>query len=243
MTRTEQSIVQRAVSGVPPKARQGSIYGPPRQPTAGCQPFGRPYTPAETSHTDTAAPSEPPELQPAVGIPVLVPEPSKPKHVPGPHPVPKKSWLSRLLSCGSRICGRSTLLPEPLAPDQKCLVIDLDGTLVNSIVVPSSGKPDPSPTPAPSEAKQHVENFEIQFEFGKSWDATVYVRPGCRELIQKLSSSYELIIYTASVKQYCDKILEFIDPNALISHRLYRESCTFCDSELGVIYKVGITSR
>ncbi len=40
-----------------------------------------------------------------------------------------------------------------------------------------------------------------------------------------MSKIYELVIFTASQKQYADKIIDKIDPRNRISHRLYRENC------------------
>lgn len=38
-----------------------------------------------------------------------------------------------------------------------------------------------------------------------------------------MSQEYELVIFTAAVKEYADSILDSIDKKGLISHRLYRE--------------------
>ena len=38
-----------------------------------------------------------------------------------------------------------------------------------------------------------------------------------------MAKFYEIVIFTAAVKDYADTILDTIDPNHYISHRLYRE--------------------
>ena len=38
-----------------------------------------------------------------------------------------------------------------------------------------------------------------------------------------MSQEYELVIFTAAVKEYADSILDSIDKKGLLSHRLYRE--------------------
>ena len=38
-----------------------------------------------------------------------------------------------------------------------------------------------------------------------------------------MSKYYEIIIFTAALQDYADFILDIIDPNKVISHRLYRE--------------------
>jgi CTD small phosphatase-like protein 2 len=37
---------------------------------------------------------------------------------------------------------------------------------------------------------------------------------------------YELVIFTAADQQYADMVLEEIDPQKIISHRLYRQHMT-----------------
>ena len=54
-----------------------------------------------------------------------------------------------------------------------------------------------------------------------------FLRPGVKEFLEKLSPFYEIIIFTAGVKDYADNLLDQIDAqNKLIQHRLYREHTT-----------------
>jgi len=41
-----------------------------------------------------------------------------------------------------------------------------------------------------------------------------------------MSKKFEIAVFTASTKPYCDPILELVDPDYFISHRLYRNHCT-----------------
>lgn len=52
---------------------------------------------------------------------------------------------------------------------------------------------------------------------------TFLVRPYCHEFLREMSKHYEIVIFTASVKQYADTILDIIDKESSISHRLYRQ--------------------
>ena len=53
------------------------------------------------------------------------------------------------------------------------------------------------------------------------------IRPGTKEFLCELSKYYEIVIFTASVQEYADLILNEIDKNKKwISHRLYREHTT-----------------
>jgi carboxy-terminal domain RNA polymerase II polypeptide A small phosphatase len=62
-------------------------------------------------------------------------------------------------------------------------------------------------------------------------DFTVYVqvRPGCSEFLKELSKYYELVIYTASLSQYADPLMDIIDPEGYCTARLFREHCTYQD--------------
>jgi RNA polymerase II subunit A small phosphatase-like protein len=51
-------------------------------------------------------------------------------------------------------------------------------------------------------------------------------RPFVDYFIDKLGPLYELVVFTASVPQYAEPLLELLDPKRLIKHRLYRDSCT-----------------
>ncbi|ETO07277.1 SCP-like phosphatase [Reticulomyxa filosa] len=150
------------------------------------------------------------------------------------------------------------LLP-PLSPENKgkrCLVLDLDETLVHSsfkkktyILVYAYIKT--------KEKKKAYTNVRFANSIGQSlfifWliccvknkpvssadfvipveiDGVVhrvYVlkRPYVDEFLLECSKSYELVIFTASLSKYADPLLDQLDKQRIISHRLFRESCTF----------------
>lgn len=49
------------------------------------------------------------------------------------------------------------------------------------------------------------------------------IRPQADMFIQRMSQCYEVVIFTAAMKEYADWILDRIDEGRNISHRLYRE--------------------
>lgn len=53
----------------------------------------------------------------------------------------------------------------------------------------------------------------------------VLKRPGVDEFLESLASKFEVVVFTAAVKEYASLVLDRIDQNGLISHRLYRDSC------------------
>ena len=55
----------------------------------------------------------------------------------------------------------------------------------------------------------------------------VMVRPGVHDLLRRLSTHYEIVIYTASLAKYADPLLDMLDKDGLIAARLFREHCVF----------------
>lgn len=52
-------------------------------------------------------------------------------------------------------------------------------------------------------------------------------------MIEWLTFRYEIVIFTAGMKDYADFILDRLDSGSWVSHRLYRESC----DPLGSIFR------
>jgi len=56
--------------------------------------------------------------------------------------------------------------------------------------------------------------------------AGVNIRPGTLECLKKAGKHFQVIVFTASEKEYADAILDLIDPDyKLIQARYYRDSC------------------
>lgn len=104
------------------------------------------------------------------------------------------------------------LLPPPSPEEAKkiCLVLDLDETLVHASFQPL---PDP----------------DFRFSLGADENEVglfVNIRPGAEEFLKELGPLYELVVFTASCQAYADEVINYIDPEGVVKHRLYRESCT-----------------
>ncbi|KAI9264998.1 NLI interacting factor [Phascolomyces articulosus] len=103
------------------------------------------------------------------------------------------------------------LLP-PVAKEhlgRKCLVLDLDETLVHS-----SFKIIPHP------------DFIVPVEIDNQYH-NVYVlkRPGVDEFMRKMGEKYEIVVFTASLSKYADPVLDKLDIHKVVKHRLFREAC------------------
>jgi len=113
------------------------------------------------------------------------------------------------------ISGSTSLLKAqpPNKIGKKCLVLDLDETLVHS----SFQKVDDADFTIPVNIDHTIHN--------------VYVlkRPGVDEFLARMSVEYEIVIYTASLSKYADPLLDRLDKQKVINSRLFRESCVYYD--------------
>jgi carboxy-terminal domain RNA polymerase II polypeptide A small phosphatase len=109
--------------------------------------------------------------------------------------------------------AKKYLLADPLAEHvgKKCLVLDLDETLVHSSFTPVRGA-----------------SFVVPVEID-SIVHRVYVlkRPGVDEFLTKMAQVYEVCIFTASLSKYADPVIDCLDPHKTVTHRLFREHCEF----------------
>ena len=66
------------------------------------------------------------------------------------------------------------------------------------------------------------------------------LRPGIEEFLDVLSNYYEIILFTASTKEYANTVLNYIKNSHLINYKLFREQTTkFSDNYLKDIGKLG----
>eukprot|EP00768_Dysnectes_brevis_P001718 gnl/Dysnectes_brevis/1476_a1670_3440.p1 GENE.gnl/Dysnectes_brevis/1476_a1670_3440~~gnl/Dysnectes_brevis/1476_a1670_3440.p1 ORF type:complete len:244 (+),score=70.47 gnl/Dysnectes_brevis/1476_a1670_3440:839-1570(+) len=112
------------------------------------------------------------------------------------------------------------ILPKQLQQHQgrKLMVLDLDETLVHSSFKPEAGA-------------DFVLSLTVESEVH-----SIYVRkrPFVDEFLQKAARHWELCVFTASLPVYADAVMDRLDPHGLVTHRLYRDSCTY---HMGVFVK------
>ncbi|RMZ27612.1 hypothetical protein D0859_08307 [Hortaea werneckii] len=133
---------------------------------------------------------------------------------------------------------RAPAPPRPLVPrrhpsytlsysaeaPKKTLIIDLDETLIHSMA--KGGRMSTghmvevrlgSPAAAPGAA------------LGPGFPILYYVheRPGCHDFLRKVSKWYNLIAFTASVQEYADPVIDWLErERKYFSGRYYRQHCT-----------------
>ena len=128
---------------------------------------------------------------------------------------PIKSILTSASSMPTKIvdplCKLEKFLPPKKTKFHKTLVIDLDETLIHSYF----------DTPSPRKADI---SYDIIIE-NKKMHVNSLVRPGAIEFLEKVTLFYEVVIFTASLSQYANPLLDYIDKSKKCSFRLYREHC------------------
>jgi RNA polymerase II subunit A small phosphatase-like protein len=91
----------------------------------------------------------------------------------------------------------------------KCLVLDLDETLVHS-----SFKPIPDP------------DFTVDIELdGAIHRVYVRKRPGVDHFLREVGKKFEIVVFTASLAKYADPLLDVLDKDHVVQYRLFREAC------------------
>ena len=65
--------------------------------------------------------------------------------------------------------------------------------------------------------------INMTFPDGTSSKAGINIRPYCKKVLEELRKDCEIIVFTASHKDYMNPILDYMDPNGeLIDYRLHR---------------------
>ena len=97
-----------------------------------------------------------------------------------------------------------------LKKKQKVLVFDMDETLISA------------------RFKNRIpENFKSTFDYNfQGTPIFVSIRPFLEECLKRLADLYEIVVFTAGVKDYADPILDQLDlKNEYFKKRLYRTDC------------------
>ncbi|KAI8388817.1 HAD-like domain-containing protein [Radiomyces spectabilis] len=195
---------------------KSSVSSHPRRSVASGDNRGEP-PPIQHHRPDTTTTHTVPEKAPP-SIPLVEKKPQVSRIVTNPNQLPPVDPNEDVASDTPASIPQQTpdeqvvrLLP-PIASEHsglKCLVLDLDETLVHS-----SFKVIPNP------------DFIVPVEIDNQYH-NVYVlkRPGVDEFMRKMGERYEIVVFTASLSKYADPVLDMLDIHKVIKHRLFRESC------------------
>jgi len=131
--------------------------------------------------------------------------------------------------------------PRPLLPPppvthkgRKCLVLDLDETLVHSSFK-VRGRPGDGCSWCESPTAHGIcwlhqpipdPDFIIPVEIeGVYHHVYVAKRPGCDMFLERMGKLYEIVVFTASLAKYANPLLDQLDVSKVITTRLFREAC------------------
>eukprot|EP01133_Synstelium_polycarpum_P006910 gene6910-8034_t len=92
---------------------------------------------------------------------------------------------------------------------KKCLVLDLDETLVHSSFKPVSNA-------------DFIVPVEIEDQVHQVY---VVKRPGVDEFMKAVGQHFEIVVFTASLAKYADPVLDLLDIHRVVHYRLFREAC------------------
>lgn len=157
-------------------------------------------------------PTQPQQVQPAKsGIDALVTQVQQ--NVQYPSTLPQLTAQQLTAHINHQPPPTQPLLP-PLSPrsaqqQKKCLVLDLDETLVHSSFKPINDA-------------DFIMTIELENVLHR-----VYVRkrPGVDHFLAVVGELFEVIIFTASLAKYADPLLDILDKTGTMKGRLFREAC------------------
>ncbi|CAA7259717.1 unnamed protein product [Cyclocybe aegerita] len=111
----------------------------------------------------------------------------------------------------------------------KTLVLDLDETLIHSTSrpIPPQGGSGILSWGAFGQRKQGAGHMVEVVLGGRSTLYHVYKRPFVDFFLRTVSGWYTLVIFTASMQEYADPVIDWLDAGrGILGHRLFRDSCT-----------------
>ncbi len=114
------------------------------------------------------------------------------------------------------VSKKKVILPE--TEKKRTVILDLDETLIHS------------------DFKGIYENHDHVISFnsdGETFSVPIFIRPCLKDFLEHISENFELVVFTASVKEYADAVLNYLDPeNKYFKSRFYRDSCMNISNKL-----------
>jgi len=97
----------------------------------------------------------------------------------------------------------------PVHLKRKTLILDLDETLVHSTIKPVTN---------------HDMTVDVLID-GVNCTFYVIKRPHVDHFLKKVAEWFDVVIFTASMQQYADPLINQLDTKRVVKSRLFRESC------------------
>lgn len=173
-----------------------------------------------TSSSDALKQQEPPLTVATIKSPTSPSSLRMTKYPRAPAP-PRPLIPPRQPSCSPRGSSRAA----SSRPTQKTLVIDLDETLIHSLA--KGGRM----------SSGHMVEVKLNTAIGYGGATLgpqhpilyyVHKRPHCDDFLRKVCNWYELVVFTASVQEYADPVIDWLEQERkYFSRRYYRQHCTF----------------
>jgi CTD nuclear envelope phosphatase 1 len=113
----------------------------------------------------------------------------------------------------------------PMEGPKKTLIIDLDETLIHSM---AKGGRMSTGHMVEVRLGGPVSNSGVSLGPGVPILYFVHERPHCHEFLRKVCKWYNLIVFTASVQEYADPVIDWLErERKYFSGRYYRQHCTY----------------
>ncbi|KAH9849963.1 NIF-domain-containing protein [Lenzites betulinus] len=186
-----------------------------------------PYQPAIPSPLSHHPPETYAEKAPSIPIPPTIAFADPDNRLPS-LVTAKCSTPSKLTSnTASRSRSITPIQPSKTNPfQQKTLVLDLDETLIHSTSRPLPSAGGSGLFGFGGRNKGAAYTVEVVLG-GRSTLYHVYKRPFVDYFLRKVSQWYTLVIFTASMQEYADPVIDWLDAGrGILGRRLFRESCT-----------------
>ena len=116
---------------------------------------------------------------------------------------------------------------QKISKNKKILILDLDETLVHS----SCNSPFFYNYNTNNNYNNNYNNNFYDFEYtiyykNKNIPIYVYKRPYVNEFLYQMSKLFTIYIFTSSMKEYSNKLIDLLDFEKCIDKRYFRENCT-----------------
>jgi CTD nuclear envelope phosphatase 1 len=147
-------------------------------------------------------------------------ETMEPSHTDGINLKSPTSPSSMLNIQPKRLAFPKTVFPQALvnSESRKTLILDLDETLVHSL---SRGA---------RMSNGHMIEIKLADQVATLY--SVHKRPYCDHFLKQVSMWFDLVIFTASVKEYADPVIDWLESERkYFSKRFYRNHCTLREGQ------------